>query len=97
MRHLSQIHFTAGSHRLMYAFAQGCGLPLVKGETHSTGLSRAQILVGHARVALIVLAAVIDYNLYQSEARREDIEYVTGMFTLFRQASATIGCQAGGR
>jgi hypothetical protein len=48
-------------------------------------------------VALIVLAAVIDYNLYQSEARREDIEYVTGMFTLFRQASATIGCQAGGR
>jgi hypothetical protein len=48
-------------------------------------------------VAVLVLAAVIDYNLYQSEARREDIEYVDDMFILFRQASDTLGRQAGGR
>lgn len=72
-------------------------LPLVEGETHSTGLSRSQILAGDPRVALLVLAAVIDYNLYQSEARREDIEYVSGMFALFRQASDTISPQDDGR
>jgi hypothetical protein len=72
-------------------------LPLFDGETHSTGLSRSQILAGDPRLAMLVLAAVIDYNLYQSDARREDIEYMDGMFTLFRQASDTIGRQAGGR
>ena len=72
-------------------------LPLVEGEAHSTGLSKSHILAGDPRVAVLVLAAVIDYNLYQSEARREDIDYVNGIFTLFRQASATIGRQAGGR
>ena len=40
---------------------------------------------------MLVLAAVIDHNLNQSEARREDIEYVDGLITLFRQASVTIG------
>ncbi len=72
-------------------------LPLVDGETHSTGLSRSQILAGDPRVAVLILAAVIDYNLNQSQARRENIEYMDGMFTLFRQASDTIGRQAGGR
>ena len=72
-------------------------LPLVEGQKRSTGLSRAQILAGDPRVALLILAAVIDYNLYQSEARREDIEYVDEMFALFRQASDTISRQAGGR
>jgi hypothetical protein len=48
-------------------------------------------------VALLVLAAVIDDNLYQSEARREDIEYINAMFTLFKQASDTSGRQAGRR
>jgi hypothetical protein len=69
-------------------------LPLVEGEKHSTGLSRSQILAGDPRVAVLVLAAVIDYNLYQSEGRREDIDYMDDMFTLFRQASDTIGRQA---
>jgi hypothetical protein len=72
-------------------------LPLVEGEMHSTGLSTSQILEGDPRVAVLVLAAVIDYNLYQSKARREDIAYVNRIFTLFRQANATIGRQAGGR
>jgi hypothetical protein len=72
-------------------------LPLGDGKTRSTGLSRSQILAGDPRVAALILAAVIDYNLYQSEARREDIEYVDEMFTLFRQATGTIGRQAGGR
>jgi hypothetical protein len=72
-------------------------LPLVEGETQSTGLSRSQILAGDPRVALLVLAAIIDYNLYESPGHREDIEYVHGMFALFRQASDTISRQAGGR
>ncbi|MET0166602.1 MAG: hypothetical protein ABW318_16550 [Vicinamibacterales bacterium] len=72
-------------------------LPLVEGETQSTGLSRSQILAGDPRVALLLLAAVIDYNLYESEGHREDIEYVHGMFALFRQANDTISRQAGGR
>jgi hypothetical protein len=72
-------------------------LPLVEGETQSTGLSRSQILAGDPRVALLVLTAIIDYNLYESEGHREDIEYVHRMFALFRQASDTISRQAGGR
>ena len=71
-------------------------LPLIEGETQSTGLSRSQILAGDPRVALLVLAAIIDYNLYESEGHREDIAYVDGMFALFRQASDTISRQAGG-
>jgi hypothetical protein len=69
-------------------------LPLDEGEKQSTGLSRSQILAGDPRVAVLVLAAVIDYNLYQSEGRREDIDYMDEMFTLFRQASDTIGREA---
>ena len=72
-------------------------LPLVEGETQATGLSRSQILAGDPRVALLVLAAIIDYNLYESAGHREDIEYVHGMFALFRQASDTISRQADGR
>jgi len=72
-------------------------LPLVEGDMQSTGLSRSQILVGDPRVALLVLAAIIDYNLYESEGHREDIEYVHGMFALFREASDTMSRQAGGR
>jgi hypothetical protein len=72
-------------------------LPLVEGERQSTGLSRSQILAGDSRVALLVLAAIIDYNLYESAGHREDIAYVDGMFALFRRASDTISRQAGGR
>ena len=43
-----------------------------------------------------VLAAVIDYNLAQSAARREDIEYVERLFALFRQATDAIGPQPAG-
>jgi hypothetical protein len=72
-------------------------LPLAEGETRSTGLSRSQISTGDPRVAVLVLAAVIDYHLYQSEGRREDIEYMNATFNLFRQASATVARQSGGR
>jgi hypothetical protein len=72
-------------------------LPLIEGETQSTGLSRSQILAGDRRVALLVLAAIIDCNVYESERHHEDIAYVDGMFALFRQASDTISRQAGGR
>jgi hypothetical protein len=62
-------------------------LPLVDGEWGATGVSRSQILAGDPRVAVLVLAAVIDHNLHQPDARREDIEYVDGLMTLFKQAS----------
>ena len=71
-------------------------LPLVDGKAHATGLSRSQVLAGDPGLAVLILAAVIDYNLSQSEARREDIGYMDAMFALFRQASDTIGRQAGG-
>ena len=56
----------------------------------STGFSTSQILAGDPRLAALVLAAVIDHNLYQTEARREDIEYVDKVFTLFKQATEAI-------
>jgi hypothetical protein len=60
-------------------------------------LSSLQLLAGGSRVAMLVLPAIIDYNLYESTGHREDIAYVDGMFALFRQASDTINPQAGGR
>ena len=71
-------------------------LPLIKGEWGATGVSSSQILAGDPRVAVLVLAAVIDHNLHQSDARRQDIEYVHGLMTLFGEAS-TIGREARGR
>ncbi|HET9191873.1 MAG TPA: hypothetical protein VFO21_03280 [Vicinamibacterales bacterium] len=65
-------------------------LQLREGEWRSTGLSRSQILSGDARLAALILAAVIDYHLHQPEARREDIEYVDGLFTLLRLASGAV-------
>ena len=51
---------------------------------------------GIPRVAQMVLAAVIDYNLRQSEARRERVDYVDGLLTMFRQATMTPGLAQGG-
>ena len=65
-------------------------LPLAGGELASTGLSTSHILSGDSRLAALVLAAVIDYNLSQSPARREDIEYMERIFALFRQATDAI-------
>ncbi len=65
-------------------------VPLPDGTMRSTGVSRAQILAGDPHVAVLVLAAVIDYNLRASPARREDIADINALFTLFRQASTTI-------
>lgn len=70
-------------------------LPLGDGAMVSTGLSTSQVLAGDPRLATLVLAAVIDYNLNQPEARREDIEYVEGIVGLFRQAAAAITRHAG--
>jgi hypothetical protein len=33
---------------------------------------------------------VVDYNLYQTDARREDIDYVEETFRLLRQATEAI-------
>lgn len=66
-------------------------LSLVDGETAATGLSKTHVLDGDPRLAVLILAAVIDYNLHQSEARREDIAYVDEMVALLKRASDTIG------
>ena len=66
-------------------------LPLAGGELASTGLSTSHILSGDPRVAALVLAAVLDYNLSQSQGRREDIRTVEEIFALFRQATDRIG------
>ena len=71
-------------------------LPLVGGEMASTGLSTSQVLAGDPRLAVMVLAAVIDYNLHQTEARRESIEFFEGLFGLFSQATEAIRNQPAG-
>ncbi len=63
-------------------------LPLGDGGVASTGLSTAHVLTGDVRLAALVLAAVIDYHLSQPESRREDVEYVEMLVTLFREATA---------
>jgi hypothetical protein len=65
-------------------------LQLDEGEWRSTGLSRCHILAGDARLAALILAAVIDHHLHQPETRREGIEYVDGLFTLLRLASDAV-------
>jgi len=52
----------------------------------ATGLSESQILTGSPRLAFLVLAAVIDHNLYETGDRREDLEHMERLFALFRQA-----------
>ena len=39
---------------------------------------------------------MLDYNLHHTEARRENIEYVEGLFRLFRQATEAIRSQPAG-
>ena len=65
-------------------------LPLPGGEVVSTGLSASHVLAGDPRLAVLVLAAVIDDNLSRTLSRREEIAYADRMLRLFRQASA--GC-----
>jgi hypothetical protein len=71
-------------------------LPFADGKAHSTGLSRPQVLTGDPRVAALVLAAVVDYQVYQSAGRRENLEYVTDMFSLLKEASDAIGREPSG-
>jgi hypothetical protein len=71
-------------------------LAMPDGTTASTGLSAAQVLAGDPRVAALVLAAVIDHNLSQGEAYREDIAQVDRIFSLFAQAVRAIAPLAPG-
>lgn len=80
----------------LHGFASWIRLPLVEGAYGAAGMSRSQILAGDPRVAVLVLAALIGYDLHQPDARREDIEYVDGLMTLFGQASDIIGREARG-
>jgi len=65
-------------------------LRLSNGESQSTGVSESYLLTGSPRLAFLVLAAVIDYNLSQSEERREPVDYMNRMFGLLRQATALL-------
>lgn len=56
----------------------------------STGLSEAEIGAGDPQLALLVLASVIDYNLYAPEERRASIEYMDRIFRLFRQVETRV-------
>ena len=65
-------------------------MPVGRGEMDSTGLSASHVLAGDPRLAVLVLAAVLDYNLHESDARREGRERLDDLFTRFRQASDAI-------
>jgi len=69
-------------------------LPLPDVRAEATGLSESHILAGSHRLAFLVLAAVIDYNLYETGDRREDLEYMERIFTLFRQARRSLAAPA---
>jgi hypothetical protein len=45
-------------------------------------------LAGSPRLAFLVLATVVDYNLSQSEGRRERIDDIERIFGLLRQTKA---------
>jgi hypothetical protein len=62
-------------------------LPLGDGVQAATGVSRAGLMAGDSRLAALVLAAVIDYNLRQTAARREDIGQIEWALSFLRQAS----------
>jgi hypothetical protein len=62
-------------------------LPLADGEEAATGVSRSGVMAGDPRLAVLILTAVIDYNLRQAEARRENIEHIDWALLLLRQAS----------
>ena len=66
-------------------------LPDVRG---ATGLSEAHMLTGSHRLAFLVLAAVIDYNLYETGDRRQDLDYMERIFALFRQAQRSLAAPA---
>jgi hypothetical protein len=61
-------------------------LPRLDGTMSATGLSASQVLTGDPGLAVLVLAAVLDYTLSQSPARREDVAHVERLFGLFRRA-----------
>ena len=90
-------YFEAHGHFYLDEDARGPWLSLaVDGGTKpdATGLSATQILAGDHRLAFLVLAAVIDYNLYASDERREDLEHMERAFTLFRQALRSLTAPA---
>jgi len=95
-RHLMQL-FEADGDFYVDRAGPWMRLQLDEGEWLSTGLSRSHILAGDARLAALILVAVIDYHLHQPEARREDIEYVDGLFTLLRLASGAVERDGGER
>ena len=72
-------------------------LSLANGERAATGLSRSHVMEGDPGLAALVLASVVDYNLQQSAAQRDDIEYLEWALTMLRQVSETVGRQAAGR
>ncbi len=74
----------AGDFYVDSAAAPWMRLPLADGQAPATGLSRAQVLAGIPRVAALVLAAVIDYNLRHPSAA-ERVDYVMGCSLSGRQ------------
>ena len=65
-------------------------LAMPDGTRASTGLSAAHVLAGDPRVAALVLATVIDYNLSRGGTHRQDITHVDRIFSLFTQAVRAI-------
>jgi hypothetical protein len=61
-------------------------LPLGDGEVCSTGVSESQLLDGDPRLAALILASAIDYNLGQPDGRRDEFARVSALVTLFQEA-----------
>jgi hypothetical protein len=64
------------------------------GQPYGTGLSRAEVLSGDPRAAVLVLASVLDSNLNGASSRREDIAQVDDLLALLRTASQALDPRA---
>jgi hypothetical protein len=65
-------------------------LPLAGTDAASTGLSEPEIGAGDPRLAFLILASVIDFNLGAPDGHRETASYMQRMFDLLRHASARL-------
>ena len=59
-------------------------------EWQATGLSEAHVLAGSPRLAFLVLATVIDYNLSQPDDRREPFAFMERVSGLLKQTRTSL-------
>lgn len=93
-RRLTQHFESEGQFSIGGGESEGLGpwlsLPLEGARRSGTGISRAELLSGDPRVAVLVLAAAIDGSVNGPRSRRDDLASVDELLALFAQAIETL-------